>query len=623
MLKNQDIICISSIDWDFIWQANQEIMFTLANNGNRVLFVENTGLRSLTLSDLPRIKKRIQNWFKSIKGFREESENLYIYSPLLLPFPYSRIARLINRYLILSALKRWMHCVGFERPLIWTFLPTPLSLDIVHNINYCALIYYNIDNLWATSQAAKKIIKFEKEVVKESDVVFTMSKNMFNYLSSFSKNVYLIPAGVSLSRFKEVDSMSNIRPVELSSIKTKIVGYVGGIRKSIDVELIDYLARELTDFTFIFVGPLQINAAKLKLHPNIIFIGQKEHKDLPSYIRYFDVCIIPYKRDEYTNNVSPAKLNEYLALGKPVVSTRLEQVENFNQENAGILHIADNYKEFADFILKAVQEDNQMLKEKRIRVAHNNSWEKKIEEMSLAIEAVLKKKEKPDINWQEKLIKIYSLIRKKITSAVLTASILWLLVFYTPLVWFLAEPLKIKDRPQKADVIVVFAGGVGESGRPGQGYEERVKLAVELYKQGYAQHIIFSSGYTYAFKEPLVMKALAVSLGAAEDIIILEDKAKNTYENIEFTKEILEKKGWNKIILVTSSYHMRRAYLVFRKNAKEIKVFYTPIQNSLFYLHSKRDIHRRRIWKQINLQQIGGIIHEYLGILYYRWKGWI
>ena len=85
-----DILCISSIDWDFIWQGHQEIMSTLAAQGHRVLFLENTGVRAPQVRDLPRVRQRVRNWWKGTKGFREERPNLFVYSPLVLPMPYSR-----------------------------------------------------------------------------------------------------------------------------------------------------------------------------------------------------------------------------------------------------------------------------------------------------------------------------------------------------------------------------------------------------------------------------------------------------------------------------------------------------------------------------------------------------
>ena len=115
------------------------------------------------------------------------------------------------------------------------------------------------------------------------------------------------------------------------------------------------------------------------------------------------------------------------------------------------------------------------------------------------------------------------------------------------------------ESPRQADAIVVFAGGVGESGRAGGGYQERVKEAVDLYRQGYAPHLVFSSGYVFAFHETEVMRSLAVSNGVPADAITLETRAANTYENVAYSNEIAGRHGWKRILLVSSPYHMRRA----------------------------------------------------------------
>jgi uncharacterized SAM-binding protein YcdF (DUF218 family) len=188
-----------------------------------------------------------------------------------------------------------------------------------------------------------------------------------------------------------------------------------------------------------------------------------------------------------------------------------------------------------------------------------------------------------------------------------------LLIFCTPAVWFLAEPLKISDQPQKADAIVVFAGGTGESGKQGQGYEERVGYAVQLYKEGYAKNIVFSSGYSYAIKEVDIMKALAVSMGVPAIAIILEDRSGYTYEFVRNTNDIVRRNGWKKILLVSSPYHMRRASLVYDKLGGGIDVIYTPIRDSKFYRHGFGASPR----------QINGILHEYAGIVYYLIRGYI
>ena len=620
MLKNQNIICISSIDWDFIWQQHQTIMSAFAKNNNRVLFIENTGVRAPRISDAPRLMKRISNWIKSTKGFREEADNLYVFSPLILPFPYSRIARLINRFFMIKAIARWAKIMEFNNPIIWTFLPTPLVLDIADKIPHKALVYYCTDNFAATSKGAAKIVKYEKKVLELSDAVFVMARNMVDYCRSFNKNVTCIPMGVDADQFLKAISDSTI-PEEIKKTDRPIIGYIGGIRDSVDQPLLEHLAGRFPEYTFMFVGPIQTNISNLEKLRNFIFTGQKAHGELANYIKHFDVCIVPYKKDNYTDNVSLAKLNEYLIMGKPVVTTELKETENFNKENNGILYMAKNYEEFAGLIEKAVKQDNESLRKKRKEIALNNGWDKKIEEMSSIVQGAILEKEATSINWQEKLVKLYKNVRLRTLRIAITLFFAWVLIFYTPFIWLIAQPLKISEKPHKADAIVVFAGGVGESGRAGQGYEERVGYAARLYKNAYAGHIIFSSGFVYFLKEPEVMKALAVSLGVPVEAIILEEKARNTEENVEFTKEILNREHWNNILLVSSPYHMKRASLVFHKIAPDISVTYTPIPNDHFY--ERPSLRHGGPWRQVNLQQVKGILHEYLGIIYYWLKGYV
>src|SRR5438034_10382635 len=106
--RRQDVVCLSSIDWDFIWQGHQEIMSTLAAQGHRVLFIENTGVRPPSMRDLPRVRQRLSNWWRSTKGFRQVSDNLFVYSPLIVPLLYSRPARCVDRSLMIRSLHRWM-----------------------------------------------------------------------------------------------------------------------------------------------------------------------------------------------------------------------------------------------------------------------------------------------------------------------------------------------------------------------------------------------------------------------------------------------------------------------------------------------------------------------------------
>ena len=155
--RRPDILCISSIDWDFIWQGHQEIMTRLAADGHRVLFIENTGVRAPNLRDLPRVRQRVRNFWRGTKGFREERPNIFIYSPLLLPWPYFAPSRWFNRFVLLRALKRWMRATGFHQPIAWTFLPTPLARDLLAAVDPQAAA-----TLKAEDEAAKKRDEFNE-----------------------------------------------------------------------------------------------------------------------------------------------------------------------------------------------------------------------------------------------------------------------------------------------------------------------------------------------------------------------------------------------------------------------------------------------------------------------------
>ncbi|MDP2912588.1 MAG: ElyC/SanA/YdcF family protein [Candidatus Omnitrophota bacterium] len=615
-MHNQDIICISSIDWDFIWQGHQEIMSSLARDGNRVLFIENTGVRPPTFKDLPRLGRRIYNWFHSVKGIRKEGENLYIYSPVILPFPYSRIARWVNRSILVSALGRWVRSVGFSNPIIWTFLPTGIVLDIIDNIDPKIVIYYCIDNFSASSPAAKKIKDTETKLLKRADLVFVTAKNLRDECAKYSPSVHIFPFGVNLDVYKKALNGKAEMPEDLAPIKRPVVGYVGGIHKWIDFELVRFLAGANPDKSFVFVGPLQADVSVLKQAENIHFLGQKKYEELPFYVANFDVCVIPYLITEYTKNVYPTKINEYLSLGKPVISTAIPEVEAFNRRNDNIIFIGKTPEDYSSLINKALAEGpaGESRDKRQEAAAGESSWKVKIAKMCALIEDKIRDKESEKaLNWKNNFLKVYQKTKRGTLAAIAACLSLYLILFHTPFIWWIAAPLTVESPLKKSDCIVVLAGGVGESGKAGQGYEERVKYAAELYKKGFSNRLIFSSGYTYAFKETSVMKALAVSLGIPEDRIILEDSAKNTHENVLNTSRIMDKERFRSAIVISSPYNMRRVVMVWNKNSSDKKFIAAPVKDSLFFGDRKKT----------RLEHVQAIVHEYIGIIYYKSKGYI
>lgn len=621
MLKDQDILCLSSIDWDFIWQGHQEIMTTLAQHGNRVLFVENTGVRSPRIKDLPRLQHRIRNWRRGTKGFRQEQPNLFIYSPVLLPFPYSRPARWINRWLLLRALRRWMRAVGFGRPIVWTFLPTPLTRDVIRELDPQLTLYYCIDDFASSSRHARKIIRSETELFRQADLVFVTSEKLRERAARFNRRVHLFPFGVSFGRFERVRTGHDDVPAELRQLPRPVVGYVGGVHQWVDQELLVQTARSLSGASFVLIGPFQTDISRLSQCVNVHLLGKKAHAELPHYIKGFDVGIVPYRLSDYTAHVYPTKLNEYLAMGIPVVTTDLPEIRRFNTEYGNLVAVARDPAEFAEAILDAPRGSPADV-DRRIEVAKRNSWESHLSRMSALIQDALAVRQAAPLGWEEALRRLYQTTRRRIVRPLLAIGLAGLLLFYTPLLWVVAEPLRMAEPPRFADVIVVFAGGTGESGQPGQGYEERVAWAADLYRQRYARRLLFSSGFTYAFREPEVMRALAVSLGVPAEAIVLEAQSTSTFENVTKTNGVLNQHGWTTALLVSSPYHMRRARLVWRRVAPEKQITPVPIPVSRFFRHGQ-DEAGRPTWRQATVRQLRAVAHEYAAIVYYWFRGWV
>jgi hypothetical protein len=153
LIDGATVICVSSIDWSFNWQQPQELASYFAERGNRVLFIENTGVRRPRLRDASRLLARFKNWWRSAGEANRVVDGVDALSPVLLPLPYSRVARLFNSTVLLRSVRRWMRKrdVNGGPLIVFTFLPTPLVHAIIHDLDPALVVYYCIDRLSESS----------------------------------------------------------------------------------------------------------------------------------------------------------------------------------------------------------------------------------------------------------------------------------------------------------------------------------------------------------------------------------------------------------------------------------------------------------------------------------------
>jgi glycosyltransferase involved in cell wall biosynthesis len=283
-----------------------------------------------------------------------------------------------------------MRAVRAESPILWTFLPTQITLDLVREVRPRLLVYYCTDNFAATSREARRVVGTEREILRRADVVFAMSRAMVEHCRQSHDGVIQLTMGVNVERFEKVREGPLNWPDDLRGCRPPIIGYVGGVRPTIDRELIKQLARQRPDCTIVFVGPLQMPVSELRVYPNIVFLGPKPHDEIPRYVRAFDCCILPYVKSALTDSVSPAKFHEYLIMGKPVVSTNIAEVAPFAEDPRPhpLVYVARDAPEFLRCIDRALAEPDGQA-EGRIAAARLNGWDRKLETIATVIEARL------------------------------------------------------------------------------------------------------------------------------------------------------------------------------------------------------------------------------------------
>ena len=177
----------------------------------------------------------------------------------------------------------------------------------------------------------------------------------------------------------------------------------------------------------------------------------------------------------------------------------------------------------------------------------------------------------------------------------------------------LAAPLRLSTPVGGADAIVVLGGGVDERGRPTPGTTERVLYGVGLWKEGYSPRLLFSTGAPGGISEARVMREMALALGVPPEAALTEERSLNTYENIREVDGIFRQKGWKRLILVSSPYHMRRIWMVRRKFSDGLETAYAPVRPS--------DFDRPENWER-RLRYTWAVLREYAGIAWYCFRGY-
>lgn len=389
MLRGATIVCISSIDWAFNWQLPQEVASAFAASGNRVLYVENTGVRRPTIRDAARLRDRFRNWSRAPGGVKPAIDNLDVLSPLLLPFPYARPAVAINERLLTRAVRRWTQSSDAKPLIVITFLPTPLARAVIRSLKPDLAVYYCADRLVETSAQAARLRQSEPLLVAEAGLVLTTSHGLQKTAASIARRVEYLPCGVRSAAFARARREATNRPSAFDGLAGPVIGFTGTLRDQIDVAMLTELAGLAPELSFVFIGPVLADVARLAARDNVRFLGPVHHDDVVTYTASFDAGILPYELTDYTADVMPVKLKEYLAAGLPVVATHLPEICRFADQHPDIISFADTPETFAAALRLAIAEDTPASAERRMEIARQYDWNVQMSRMSGWMESAL------------------------------------------------------------------------------------------------------------------------------------------------------------------------------------------------------------------------------------------
>jgi UDP-galactopyranose mutase len=317
------LICFSHLRWHFVYQRPQHLMARFARD-HRVMFVEE-----------PVTTDAAEPWLESyaVEG------GIQIVVPRMPESLNGPEADGAQRAL----LDRVLAAEGIRQPVLYYF--TPLAFKFSDHLGASLVIYDCMDELSAFNGAPLEMAGLERALLARADVVFTGGVSLFEAKRHLHPNIHAFPSSVDVAHFARARAL-RFDPEDQARLPQPRLGFYGVIDERLDLELIDAVAAMRPEWQLVMLGPVvKIDPAVLPRRPNIHWLGPKLYEELPLYLASWDVALLPFARNEATRFISPTKTPEYLAAGRPVVSTPITDVVRSYGE-AGLARIAGTPKDF-------------------------------------------------------------------------------------------------------------------------------------------------------------------------------------------------------------------------------------------------------------------------------------
>lgn len=346
-----DMIVFCHLRWDFVYQRPQHILSRLAKD-YRILVVEEPVGRNADI--------------KSLFTVRQAAPGIDICQPAVNSI--DEIGAYLKKHLKTSSFSvGWFYSAAF--------------VSVLETLEFETVVYDCMDELTLFKGASQHLLEQEQTLLASADVVYTGGKSLYESKKQKHHNVFCFPSSVDVAHFSGDGSKE--KPADLANIPGPIVGYYGVIDERIDLDLIADTAGKNPDTSFVMIGPIcKIEEHDLPRAENIHYLGMKDYKELPDYLQHFDIAMMPFALNDSTKFISPTKTLEYMSAYKPIISTRIKDVE---RDYKHCVMMIENADDFTAAIKKPMTDIEQPYRE----ILAKTSWDNTASKMSLMIKKMI------------------------------------------------------------------------------------------------------------------------------------------------------------------------------------------------------------------------------------------
>ncbi|WP_320041025.1 glycosyltransferase [uncultured Desulfobacter sp.] len=373
--QDETIFIVFSDDWGEHPSSCQHL-FKCIGSRYRTLWINTVGLRTPKLSrtDIDKAIHKIRRMFtRKITpcSSKKLPDELTVVQPFMLPFQNVRYVRHLNKISVRRAIQRFIHTQQIYKYIV-TLVTAPNGCDYVGLFDENKIVYYCVDDFSEWPGHDKRLIlEMEDALISKSDLFFATADTLFTKLKKYGKPVFSFSHGVDVELFSNLPGRNHHW---LDNIPRPIVGYFGLFDDRSDQKLLADTAKNHPDVSFVITGNVVTDVTLLEKEPNVYFTGPVPYQSLPAIVAGWDICMLPYKMNALTESINPLKLKEYIATGKPVISTPLPEVVSLSQW----IHIhsgQDEWRKAITQILSGKELTGNC--EERRQFIHEHSWENK------------------------------------------------------------------------------------------------------------------------------------------------------------------------------------------------------------------------------------------------------